>query len=63
VGVVLGPLLWLVALVVAAWAFNYSSAIALGFLVMVVSFLAALLILTLLRAGRGRQERRYADRG
>ena len=36
-GFMLGPLLWLVALLVAAWLFDYSWAIALGLLVTVVS--------------------------
>ena len=63
VALVIGPVLWLVALVVAAWLFDYSSAIALGLLVTVASFLVSLVVLALLHAGRRRQERRYADRG
>ena len=62
-GFVLGPVLWLLALIVAAWLFDYSWAIALGLLVTVASFLVSLLVLALLHAGRRRQERRYADRG
>ena len=59
--IVLGPILWLVALIAAAWLFDYSLAIALGLLVTVASFLVSLAALTLLRARRQRQERRYAD--
>ena len=60
---VLGPILWLVALIVAAWLFKYSWAIQLGLAVAAASFLLALLVLALLRRGRRRQEMRYADRG
>jgi presenilin-like A22 family membrane protease len=62
-GFVLGPVLWLSALVVGAWLFDHTSAVALGLLVAVASFLVSLLVLALLRAGRRRQERRYADGG
>jgi hypothetical protein len=62
-GFVLGPVLWLLALAAGAWLFDYSSAIALGLLVTVASFLVSLLVLALLHAARRRQERRYADRG
>ena len=60
-GVVIGPLLWLVVLAVGAWAFDYSWAIALGLLIVVVSFVVALFVLSLLRAARVRQEKRYVD--
>ena len=60
-GVIIGPLLWLVVLAVSAWAFDYSWAIALGVLVVVVSFIVALIVLSLLRAARVRQEKRYVD--
>ncbi len=63
VGVVLGPLLWLVAIAIAAWFFEYTWAIALGLLVTVASFLLALVVLALLRQARRRQERRYVDGG
>ena len=62
-GFVLGPVLWLVALIVAAWLFDYSWAIGLGLLVTVASFLVSLLVLALLQQRRRRQERRYAERG
>ncbi len=60
-GVVIGPLLWLIVLSLAAWVFDYSWAIALGLLVVVVTFVVALIVLSLLRAWRVRQERRYVD--
>ena len=60
-GVVVGPLLWLIVLALAAWVFEYGWAIALGVLVVVVTFVAALIVLSLLRAWRVRQERRYVD--
>lgn len=63
VGFVFGPIAWLVALIVAAALFDRSSAITLGLLVVVVSFLVSLVVLALVRAARRRQEKRYADRG
>lgn len=62
-GFVLGPALWLVAIIVASWLFDYSWAIALGLLVTVACFLVSLLVLALLHGARRRQERRYADGG
>ncbi len=62
-GVVLGPLLWLVAIAIAALVFEYSWAIALGVGVTVASFFVSLVVLTLLREGRVRQEERYVDGG
>ena len=59
----LGPVLWVLALSAGAVAFHYSWAVALGLLVTAASFLAALLVLGLLRARRRREERRYADAG
>ena len=60
--IICGPIIWLVALVAAAWLFVNSWLIQLGFLVALASFLLALLVLALLRQGRLREERRYADR-
>ena len=62
-GVVLGPLLWLVVIAVAAWFFEYIWAIALGLLVTVASFLLALVVLVLLRHLRLQHERRNVDSG
>ena len=60
---VLGPLGWLLALMIAAALFHRSWAITVGLLVTVASFLVSLLVLALLHALRMREERRYADRG
>jgi uncharacterized membrane protein (UPF0136 family) len=62
-GVVLGPLLWLLVLAIAAWVFEYSWAIAVGLAVTVASFFVSFVVLTLLREGRVRQEERYVDGG
>lgn len=63
VGVVVGPLLWLVAIAVVAWFFEYTWAIGLGLLVTVATFLVALVALALFRVARVRQEKRYVDTG
>jgi hypothetical protein len=62
-GFVLGPVLWLVALLVTAWLFDHGWAITLGLLVTVGSFLVSLLVLAILYTRRRSQERRYADSG
>ena len=62
-GFVLGPLLWLVALIAAALLFHFSWAIALGLLVALSSFLVSLLVLSILYRRRRSQERRYAHGG
>ena len=62
-GLVLGPVLWVIALIVAAALFDYSSKIALGLLVTLASFVVSLVVLALLHAARRRQEKRYADAG
>ena len=62
-GLVLGPLLWLVAIAIAALVFEYSWAIAVGLAVTVASFVVSLVVLVLLREGRVRQEERYVDAG
>lgn len=59
---VLGPVLWLVAVLVATVLVERTDAIELGLAVAAGSFLLAALVLSLLRDGRGREERRYADR-
>ena len=63
VGVVVGPLLWLVAISLAAWLLDDPWAIALGLVVAGGSFLVALVSLALLRSARVRQEKRYVDGG
>jgi divalent metal cation (Fe/Co/Zn/Cd) transporter len=62
-GAVVGPLLWLVALIVAAWLFEYSWAIGFGLLVTVVALVVSLIVLAVLHSARRRAERRYVDRG
>ena len=61
-GVILGPLLWLLVLAIAAWVYEYTWAIGLGLVVTVASFVVSLVVLAVLRAGRERQERRHVDR-
>jgi divalent metal cation (Fe/Co/Zn/Cd) transporter len=60
---ILGPIIWLVALVVCAWVVRESWAIAAGLIVTVAAFLVSLLVLTLIHVARRREERRYAERG
>ena len=59
---VLGPIMWVVALMVASWLLDRTDAIELGLLLIAASFLFAVVVLSLLRLGRRREERRYADR-
>jgi hypothetical protein len=59
---VIGPVLWLAALIVAAWLVARTDAIELGLLVATASFVVALLVLSLLRAARVREEQRHAER-
>ena len=63
VGVVLGPLLWIVALVTVALVLHFTSAIELGLLIALISAVVSTIVLVLLRQGRVRQEKRYAARG
>ena len=60
---VVGPFLWVVGLVIVAVLVYRTDAIELGLLIAVVSILAAVPILIVLRLGRRREERRYAARG
>ncbi len=57
-----GPILWVAALVLGAWLLDRTNAIELGLLIAGASFVFAAVVLTLLRLGRGREERRYAGR-
>jgi hypothetical protein len=59
---VLGPILWLVALLVASWLLDRTDAIELGLLLTAAAFLFSAVVLSLLRLGRRREERRYANR-
>ena len=61
VGVVIGPLLWLVVIAGGAYLLKYSWAVALGIVVGVASFVVALSVFGLLWAARVRQEKRHVD--
>jgi hypothetical protein len=62
VALIIGPILWLVALILAAVVFTHTEAIPIGIAVAVVSCLIAMAILNLLLSLRRRQERRYVGR-
>ena len=62
VALVLGPLLWFVALLVAAVLLKRTNAIELGLLITLLSFVVSSITLNVLRLGRRREERRFADR-
>ena len=57
-----GPILWVVLLVIASWLLDHTIAIELGLLISAATFVFAGVVLSLLRLGRRREERRYADR-
>ncbi len=61
--IVLGPLLWVVGLVIVAVLVHKTDAIELGVLIAVGSILVAVPILIVVRLGRRREERRYAASG
>ena len=63
IGIVFGPLLWLVAFVVAASLFASTFLIELALVITAASFVIAAVVLALLRAGREREARRYVDGG
>ena len=57
---IVGPLLWVLALASVAWLVDRSNAIELGLAIASGSFLLGLVVLSLLRHGRLREDRRYA---
>src|SRR5262249_41215726 len=59
-GLVFGPVIWLVALIAVAATLRYNRAIELGLLVAVGSFLVSYFLLMLIGSARQRQEKRYA---
>jgi hypothetical protein len=59
VAVVIGPIAWVIAWLVAAWLIEPTNAIEFGLLVTLGSFLFAVPVLGLLRWGRTRDERRF----
>jgi hypothetical protein len=58
---IVGPILWLVALAIVAWLLDYTQAIQLGLAVTIGSFVLSIPFLLVQRAGRQRRERRYVD--
>ena len=54
--------MWVALLMVASWLLDESDAIELGLLISTATFFFAAVVLSLLRVGRRREERRYADR-
>jgi hypothetical protein len=58
---VLGPIMWVAAFMLASWLLDRTNAIELGLLVTAATFVFAAVVLSLLRLGRLREERRYAD--
>jgi hypothetical protein len=58
--IVIGPLLWLAAAVLAVAVLRQTKAIEIGILVTIGSLVVALVALLLLRSGRRREEERYA---
>ena len=61
--VVIGPFLWLVALITVALVLHFTSAIELGLLIALIAAVVSTIVLVILRQGRIRQEKRYAARG
>ena len=61
--IVIGPFLWLVALITVAAVLHFTSAIEFGLLIALIAAVLSTIILVLLRQGRIRQERRFAARG
>jgi uncharacterized membrane protein len=56
---VIGPVLWLVALLVAAVVLHRTRAIELGVLIAFVCVVVSMIVLSLLRSGRNREQRGY----
>ena len=59
---IVGPLLWVTALATVSWLVDRSSAIEIGLAIAAGSFGLGLLLLSLQRHARLREERRYAGR-
>jgi ABC-type Na+ efflux pump permease subunit len=62
-GLILGPVIWLVALMIVAYLLQDSWAIEAGLLITLGAFVIAFAVLAILRQGRIRQERRYVEGG
>jgi hypothetical protein len=63
VGIVIGPVLWVIALSTVAWVLHVSFAIELGLLLAAICGVVSAIVLVLVRHARIRQEDRYAARG
>ena len=59
---ILGPIFWLVALVIAAVLLEFTGAILFGLVVTAASFVISMLVLGLIYGARRRDEKRYAER-
>jgi hypothetical protein len=59
--IILGPVLWAIGLAFVAVIIEYTDAIAVGLVVAAASFVISVVVLSLARQGRLREERRYAD--
>ena len=60
--IILGPVLWAIGLAFVAAIIEYTDAIAVGLEVAAASFVISVIVLSLVRQGRLREEKRYADR-
>ena len=58
--IVVGPFLWVIALVLTAIAIHRTDTVGIALLIAGASFALAFLVLAVLRRGRRREERRYA---
>jgi hypothetical protein len=61
-GVVIGPFLWLIALITVALVLHFTSAIELGLLIALITSVVSTIALLLMRQSRVREEKRYAAR-
>jgi ABC-type Na+ efflux pump permease subunit len=61
-GLILGPVLWVVALILVAWIFHFGWAIQIGLLVTLATFVLSLAALSFLRWRREKERRRAAVR-
>ena len=62
-GLILGPVLWLGAIILVGEVLHYTDAIGLGLLLAGVSFLVSMVLLVSIRSIRIRSERRHAAGG
>jgi MFS superfamily sulfate permease-like transporter len=60
--IIFGPFAWVVVFLVISWIVDATDAIEVGLLIAFGSFLVGLAVLPVLRAGRERERRRYAER-